>query len=136
MYSITNFQLRYDRLPQTCEKRRFVRVQSPKKELDKPVPESVDFAPLLSMKNSPLITILLALLAISAALSLYFCYAYIRKSGQIRGLQFQVNVINQRNAGINTLMNDVIEYSKHTPNHDIDRVLESFGLTNRPPAAK
>jgi hypothetical protein len=97
---------------------------------------SVDFPPLLNMKNGPLMTILLALLAISALLSLFFCYTYIRKSSQLHGLQFQVGVINQRNAGINTLMNDVIEYSKRTPNHEIDHVLESFGLTNRPPVTK
>jgi len=86
------------------------------------------------MKNSPLMTILLALLAISAVLSLVFCWNYIRKSRELRGLQFQVTQINQRNAGINQLMNDVLDYSKRTPNRDIDRVLESFGLTNRPPA--
>ncbi len=79
-------------------------------------------------------TILLALLAISAVLSLVFCWNYIRKSRELRGLQFQVTQINQRNAGINQLMNDVLDYSKRTPNRDIDRVLESFGLTNRPPA--
>jgi hypothetical protein len=86
------------------------------------------------MKNSPLTTILLVLLAISAVLSLVFCWNYIRKSRELRGLQFQVTQINQRSAAINSLMNDVIEYSKKSPNRDIDRVLESFGLTNRPPA--
>jgi len=86
------------------------------------------------MKNSPLMTILLALLAISAVLSLVFCWNYIRKSRELRALKFQVTQINQRNAGINQLMNDVLDYSKRTPNRDIDRVLESFGLTNRPPA--
>ena len=86
------------------------------------------------MKNSPLTTILLALLAISAVLSLIFCWNYISKSRELRNLQFQVTLVNQRGAGINQLMNDVIEYSKHTQNRDIDRVLESFGLTNRPPA--
>jgi uncharacterized protein YpmS len=86
------------------------------------------------MKNSPLTTILLALLAISAVLSVVFCLSYISKSRELRGLQFQVTQINQRSAAINQLMNDVIEYSKKSPNHDIDRVLESFGLTNRPPA--
>ena len=87
------------------------------------------------MKNSPLTTILLALLAISAVLSLVFCYTYIRKSRELRGLQFQVTQINQRSAAINQLMNEVLEYSKKSPNHDIDRLLESFGLTNRPAAA-
>jgi hypothetical protein len=86
------------------------------------------------MKNSPLTTILLALLAISAVLSLVFCWNYIRRSRELRGLQFQVTQINQRNAGISQLMNDVIEYGKRNPNRDIDRVLETFGFTNRPPA--
>lgn len=86
------------------------------------------------MKNSPLTTILLALLAISAVLSLVFCWNYIRKSREMRGLQFQVTQINQRSAAINQLMNEVVEYSKKSPNHDIDRLLESFGLTNRPAA--
>jgi len=86
------------------------------------------------MKNSPLTTILLVLLAISAVLSLVFCWNYIRKSRELRGLQFQVTQINQRSAAINSLMNDVVEYSKKSPHRDIDHLLESFGLTNRPPA--
>jgi hypothetical protein len=86
------------------------------------------------MKNSPLTTILLALLAISAVLSLVFCWNYIRKSRELRGLQYQVTQINQRSAAINSLMNEVIDYGRKNPNHDIERVLESFGFTNRPPA--
>jgi len=63
-----------------------------------------------------------------------FFLKYNSKLRELRDLQFQVTLVNQRNAGINQLMNDVLEYSKHTPNRDIDRLLESFGLTNRPPA--
>jgi hypothetical protein len=96
--------------------------------------ESVEFAPLLNMKNSPLMTILLALLAISAVLSLIFFWRFNSKFGELRGLQFQVGQINQRGALINQMMSDVVEYSKRTTNHDIDRVLETFGVTNRPPA--
>jgi hypothetical protein len=86
------------------------------------------------MKNSPLTTILLALLAISAVLSLVFCWSYIRKSRDLRALQFQVSQINGRTAVINQLMSDVVEYGKR--NHEIDKVLEPFGLvaTNRPAA--
>jgi hypothetical protein len=88
------------------------------------------------MKNSPLTTILLALVAISAALSVIFFLKYNSKLRELRDLQFQVTQINQRSAAINQLMNEVLEYSKKSPNHDIDRLLESFGLTNRPAAVK
>jgi len=84
------------------------------------------------MKNSPLITTLLAVLAISAVLSLWFCWTYIQKSRELRTLQIQAAQINQRTAVISQLMNDVVEYSKK--NHDIDKLIEPFGVTNRPPA--
>jgi hypothetical protein len=86
------------------------------------------------MKNSPLTTILLALLAISAVLSLAFCGAYIKKTRELRSLQFQVSQINGRTGAINQLMSDVVEYSKR--NHEIDKILEPFGLSTNKPAAK
>jgi len=86
------------------------------------------------MKNSPLMTIFLALLAISAVLSLIFFWKYNSRLGELRGLQFQVNQINQKGVVINQMMNDVLEYSKRTTNRDIDRLLETFEVTNRPPA--
>lgn len=86
------------------------------------------------MKNSPLTTILLALLAISAVLSLVFCWSYIKKTRELRSLQFQVSQINGRSAAINELMKDVVEYSKK--NHEIDKILEPFGLSTNKPAAK
>lgn len=107
-----------------------------KKELDKGMAESVEFPPLLNMKNSPLMTILLALLLISAALSLLFFGLYIHRSRQFRALQFQVSQINNRSAAINQLMNDVVEYSKRSPNRDIEHLLENFGVTNKPPVVK
>ncbi len=83
------------------------------------------------MKNSPLTTILLALLAISAVLSVVFCLSYNKKTRELRSLQFQVSQINGRTAAVNQLMSDVVEYSKK--NHEIDKILEPFGLvaTNR-----
>jgi hypothetical protein len=104
--------------------------------LDKALVESVEFAPLLNMKNSPLMTILLVLLLISTVLSLFYFWRYIGKARELRALQFQVAQINQRTAGINQLINDVFEYSKRSPNHDIERVLESVGVTNKPAPAK
>jgi type II secretory pathway pseudopilin PulG len=87
------------------------------------------------MKNSPLTTTLLVVLAISAVLSLYFCWSYMKKSAELRALRFQVTQINARGAAINQVLNDVLEYSKK--NHDIDKVLESLGMnlkavTNNP----
>lgn len=88
------------------------------------------------MKNSPLTTILLALLLISAVLSLVFFWRYIGKAREFRALQVQVAQINQRSAGINQLINEVFEYSKRSPNQDIERVLESVGVTNKPAPVK
>jgi hypothetical protein len=88
------------------------------------------------MKNSPLTTILLGLLLISAVLSLVFFWRYITKTRELRALQFQVAQINQRSAGVSQLINDVYEYSKRSPNHDIEHVLESVGVTNKPAPAK
>jgi len=85
------------------------------------------------MKNSPLTTILLALLFISAVLSVGFFWKYIAKSRELRAYQVQVAQINQRSAAINQLINDMVEYSKRSPNHDIEHVLESVGVTNKPP---
>ena len=90
------------------------------------------FCAAFDMKNSPLTTVLLALLAISAMLSFVFCWKYNARSRELRSLQFQVTQINGRTAAINQLMNDVVEYSKK--NHEIDKILEPFGLTNRPAA--
>ena len=86
------------------------------------------------MKNSPLTTILLALLLLSAVLSLVFFWKYITKTRELRAYQIQVAQINQRSAAINQLINDMVEYSKRSPNPDIEHVLQSVGVTNKPAA--
>jgi len=86
------------------------------------------------MKNSPLTSILLVLLAISAVLSLVFFWRYVNKTRELRVLQFQVTQINQKSAAMSQLVGDIVEYSKRYPNHDIERLLESVGVTNKPAA--
>lgn len=94
------------------------------------------------MKNSPLTTILLVLVTVSALVSLGSFWGWIRTSRELRDLQTNVNNINGRNAAMNALIPDLLEYSKHNP--AIDPILQSVGIkpgaaaptgssTNKPP---
>ena len=91
------------------------------------------------MKNSPLTTILLVLLAISALCSVWFCLSYISKSRELHALRSQTTRINGRGMAFNALLTDTMEYSKKNP--AIDPLLETVGLkpksgaagTNKPP---
>ncbi len=89
------------------------------------------------MRNSPLTTILLGLLTLSAVASVVLCWLNISNTRELRSLQAQVTV-NNNNAFINALVNDSVEYSK--THHDIEPVLESVGLklakAAPPPATK
>ncbi len=78
------------------------------------------------MKNSPLTTFLLAVLAISAVLSVVFCSLYISSTRNLRKLQGQVTFINTRTAGVTALANDALEYSKNHP--EIDPILQWANL--------
>ncbi len=78
------------------------------------------------MKNSPLTTILLVVLTISALLSVGFCWCYISNTRDLRALQGQATIINNNRTMINALVNDSMEYAK--THHEIDPVLESVGL--------
>ena len=81
------------------------------------------------MKKSPLPTILLGVLALSALLSLGLCWYYINESRQLRMLAGQEAYTNSRRFGFNQLVNDVVEYSKK--NSQIDPLLESMGLKQK-----
>ncbi len=91
------------------------------------------------MKNSPLTTILLAALAISALASVVLCWEYISNARELRALQIQTANINNRQAAMNALATDVLEYSKKNP--AVDPILEFVNLkqksaaatTNKPP---
>ena len=87
------------------------------------------------MKNSPVTTILLGLLAASAVVSFILCMLYNKSQGEFRQLQAQAIFINQRNALIQQLAMDAVEYSKKNP--EIDPLLQAAGLKPKPgqPAA-
>jgi hypothetical protein len=78
------------------------------------------------MKNSPLTTFLLAVLALSALLSVVFCSLYVSNTRQLRLLQGQMNIIKVRTEAITSLANETLEYSKRNP--AIDPILESFNI--------
>jgi hypothetical protein len=77
------------------------------------------------MKNSPLTSILLAVLAISAVWSIISCMRYINNTRQIRQLQSQVAGIQYRQSAFQALVADTTEYGKTHPK--IDPILESIG---------
>jgi hypothetical protein len=78
------------------------------------------------MKNNQLTTILLGLLTLSALASMVLCWLYIANSRELRGIQAQIAAINNRNVGVNALINEALEYSKKNP--AIDPLLVSVGL--------
>jgi hypothetical protein len=78
------------------------------------------------MIKSPLTTVLLAALLISALASVGFCCAYIYKAREVRGLQGQIAGIQNNRAFIAAVANEAVEYSKKNP--EIDPILEAAGL--------
>ena len=64
------------------------------------------------MKNSPLTTILLGVLTLSALASVVLCWLYISNTRALRTLQAQAAQINNNRAVINALAADTVEYSK------------------------
>ena len=77
------------------------------------------------MNKSPLPTILLAVLAVSALASVVLCWQYITNTRQLRQLNTSAAQINNNRAIINALATDAMEYSKRNPS--IDPLLESIG---------
>jgi hypothetical protein len=78
------------------------------------------------MKNSPLATVLLVLLACAAIGGLVLCGSYIHITRELRTLQGKVQDINGKQAYMNSLANAALEYSKR--NSQIDPILESAGI--------
>ena len=70
------------------------------------------------MKNSPLAAFLVAVLAVSALLSIVFCGLYISSSREKHRWEVQVEGIKNRNKAVTRLANEVLEYSKHDTNID------------------
>ncbi|MEY2428988.1 MAG: hypothetical protein QOJ40_1873 [Verrucomicrobiota bacterium] len=80
----------------------------------------------LIMKNSPLTTILMGVLTLSALLSVGLCWSFIAKARELRSLQAEAAKINNSRAMVQALANETLEYSKTHP--AIDPILESVGL--------
>ena len=78
------------------------------------------------MKNSPLTTVLLVLLACAAVGGVVLCGMYIHTTRELRNLQYKVQDINAKQAYMNQLANEAPEYSKR--NAAIDPILESAGI--------
>jgi len=78
------------------------------------------------MKNTPLTTILLGVLTLSALASVVLCWLYISNTRQLRTLQSQAAFINNNRAIVTALANDTLEYSKTHP--AIDPLLISVGF--------
>jgi hypothetical protein len=77
------------------------------------------------MTKSPLITVLLAALLISALASIGFCWAYIGQAMELRGLQYQIANVQNNRAFVAQLANAALEYGKR--NADIEPILEAAG---------
>ena len=82
------------------------------------------------MKNSPLTTILMGVLTVSALLSVGLCWAFMGKARELRASRAQATQIyanlNNNRAMVQALANETLEYSKTHP--AIDPILESVGL--------
>ena len=78
------------------------------------------------MKNSPLTTILLAALLISAVASAVMCMMYVSSTRELHSLESEAAFMNSNRAAVNALLNDTIEYSKRNP--AIVPILESVGV--------
>jgi len=94
------------------------------------------------MRKSPLTTVLLVMLVVSALASVLLCWLYISNTRQLRVLQAQLQLVNNNRALITSLANECVEYSKKNP--AIDPLLEAAGIkpgrapatTTAKPAAK
>ena len=82
------------------------------------------------MKNSPLTTLLLALLTASALLSVALCWLYIGRGRELRNLQGLVGRIQNNRQLAQNLAAEGLEYSKKNP--AIDPLLEAAGVKQKP----
>lgn len=104
------------------------------------LPGKLATVPATDMKNSPLTTLLLALLTASALFSIIICWLYVGRTREIRYYKVLVGQIENNRRLAQSLAAEAVEYSKKNP--AIDPLLESAGIkakaapaaTNKPPA--
>jgi len=78
------------------------------------------------MKNSPLISALLAAVAASALASLVLCYMSIASARELRTLQAEAMQVQAKLNVVQRLSAEAVEYSKSNP--AINPILEAAGL--------
>ena len=78
------------------------------------------------MNKSPLVTVLLAVLAISALASVTLCYMYVTRSRDLRALQMSVAGIEGNRRLAQAVATDALEYSKTHP--AIQPLLDAAGV--------
>ena len=82
------------------------------------------------MKNDVLTATLVGVLAISAIASVVLCYRYVKDSRELRSLQTQMVMIQQREVAIQSLAREAFAYSQKNP--AITPLLESLGIQAAP----
>jgi hypothetical protein len=82
------------------------------------------------MKNSPLISILVGALTLSAVVSLVLAYFFFTRDHDLKTLSGQVQAIQRRQVAVNALAQDALQYSTH--NHAIDPILEANNIRRNP----
>jgi len=82
------------------------------------------------MKNNPLTTILLAVLAVSAIWSAVLCIQFVRSTRELRAMQGRAMIITRLEATAQAELNEAIAYSTNHP--AIDPILESLGIKKAP----
>ena len=88
--------------------------------------DEISKVPPSNMRNSPLTTVLLALLGLSAVVSLGLFWKYSSRGRELRALQVQVQGIQNNRNFVLALAQDALEYSKTHP--AIDPILEEAKL--------
>jgi hypothetical protein len=79
------------------------------------------------MKTSPLTAVLLGIVAVSVIVSLVLCaFLYIPKAREIRNLNAQSAMIQNQRLIVNSLVNDLLEYSK--THKDIEPILRAANV--------
>jgi hypothetical protein len=77
------------------------------------------------MKNSPMATVLLAILGVSAFVSLFLCWAFSSNTVELRRMQSILGTQNANRQRMVGLLNESAEYARRNPK--IEPVLEPFG---------
>ena len=85
------------------------------------------------MNRNQFATALVAVLFLSAMASAVLCWRYAILTRDLRLAQARISVMNTRLNLAQALLNDTIEYSKHSP--AIDPLLRSLNLKTNSPAA-